>query len=673
MAALLAALAVALVGGTAVSTTFAVVARRSAALARARQKEATEARDAATAAPDVSREAQAESARLSAGLLLDRGLALADAGTVSEALHWMAAALAASPDPDFQRLVRTHLAGYGARVPTLAHWLDTSHTQAAFTPDGDKLVTAGKAGPESGEDPVDLRVWDVHTGLPLGEPIHTPDAGIASPIVSPDGRVLLAGNGAIQRYQYRPGWASRWDLSEGGRFLGKSVGHTDCVLCAAWLPDGGRFLTGSRDGTVQLWDAATGQPLGPPLGAPAAHPRGAEQLAVSPDGRRLLVRTGDDARLWDLERREPVGGPIGPGEKSPPTDVAFGPGGRSLLVVTEDRGGQAEGGGRRLIVQDFDPAAGRTSGPTREAPYPTRSVTTLRDGRVTCLDHLSGDGRWRWQPADGVQLWRMPRDLPGAAGEGTPTAGPDGPAAGREAEAMAALFVPAAGRVWVAAAGGDAARPWDTAADRPAGPPVPHSPFYRRPRLVASADGRAVATVLPVAGGGGNQQAVRVWHADSGLPAGEPIDQPNAVIALALSPDGSLLATGGHFHDALLWDVKTGRRVGPPLPQGDIVDDLAFSPDGRLLAAATWGREVRLWDVAGAKLLRPPLPHDQRVFRVAFSPDGSRLASACPGAARLWDVGSGREVATLVYERPAPTGGSGRTFACCSASTDGCC
>ena len=40
-------------------------------------------------------------------------------------------------------------------------------------------------------------------------------------------------------------------------------GRVDHVL---FRPDGRAILTGSTDGTARLWDAATGQPLGPPLG-----------------------------------------------------------------------------------------------------------------------------------------------------------------------------------------------------------------------------------------------------------------------------------------------------------------------------------------------------------------------------------------------------------------------
>ena len=39
-------------------------------------------------------------------------------------------------------------------------------------------------------------------------------------------------------------------------------------MAVAFSPDGKTVLTGSDDKTARLWDAATGQPVGPPLAAP---------------------------------------------------------------------------------------------------------------------------------------------------------------------------------------------------------------------------------------------------------------------------------------------------------------------------------------------------------------------------------------------------------------------
>jgi WD40 repeat protein len=74
-------------------------------------------------------------------------------------------------------------------------------------------------------------------------------------------------------------------------------------------------------------------------------------------------------------------------------------------------------------------------------------------------------------------------------------------------------------------------------------------------------------------------------------------------MALALSPDGKLVATGDSDNGVTLWDAAEGKEF-VTFPK-DVVSVLAFSPDGKQLAAAAKVRqlkepsgEIHLWDVA---------------------------------------------------------------------------
>jgi WD40 repeat protein len=65
--------------------------------------------------------------------------------------------------------------------------------------------------------------------------------------------------------------------------------HGDRVLALGFTPDGSRLLSGSQDGTVIVWDAASGEPLASlRMGSPVLHlcfPEGKERgLAVMADG-----------------------------------------------------------------------------------------------------------------------------------------------------------------------------------------------------------------------------------------------------------------------------------------------------------------------------------------------------------------------------------------------------
>jgi serine/threonine protein kinase len=115
------------------------------------------------------------------------------------------------------------------------------------------------------------------------------------------------------------------------------------------------------------------------------------------------------------------------------------------------------------------------------------------------------------------------------------------------------------------------------------------------------------------------------------------------VSAVAISPDGKTLATGGFDDRVRLWGFPDGRE-GPWLSghTGD-VNAVAFSPDGKVLAAAGDDRTVRFWYVGGiASPLPLQLDHPDRVYSVCFSPDGKRLGRACDDfLVRLWSVSDG--------------------------------
>jgi WD40 repeat protein len=125
---------------------------------------------------------------------------------------------------------------------------------------------------------------------------------------------------------------------------------------------------------------------------------------------------------------------------------------------------------------------------------------------------------------------------------------------------------------------------------------------------------------------------------------------------MAFHPNGRLLAIPSTEPGAdgriQLWDVSNGRAVLTLIGHTGRVLAVAISPDGRLLASASQ-ESVKVWDLtAGLEKgeLREPLftcPHEELVVGVTFSPDGKRLASASgktdqPGTVKIWDPASGK-------------------------------
>lgn len=156
--------------------------------------------------------------------------------------------------------------------------------------------------------------------------------------------------------------------------------------------------------------------------------------------------------------------------------------------------------------------------------------------------------------------------------------------------------------------------------------------------LAISPDGEVLAA-------GSWDTNVRVWTTRNGELLRLFEDLPVAMFALAFTPDGRFLAAAGVDRTVYFWDTKTWNLARKLTGQPEMIASMAFSPDGRMLATGGFNDitsqhpvSILLWDVASGKVLSTkPAPH--RVGSVAFSPD-SKLIAAASGdkTVRLWEV-----------------------------------
>jgi WD40 repeat protein len=158
--------------------------------------------------------------------------------------------------------------------------------------------------------------------------------------------------------------------------------------------------------------------------------------------------------------------------------------------------------------------------------------------------------------------------------------------------------------------------------------------------LAFSPDGKTLAT------GGGEvinrkEHVIRLW--DVSAPARSPhsrslVAHKSNIYSLAFSRDGRLLATGSEDTTVRLWDVKTRRRLHTLLGHNGVASAVKFSPDDKTLATSSWDQTTRLWDVQTGKPLAVLRGQPDMVTSVSFSPNGKRLATASRPEVRVWDL-----------------------------------
>jgi WD40 repeat protein len=205
------------------------------------------------------------------------------------------------------------------------------------------------------------------------------------------------------------------------------------------------------------------------------------------------------------------------------------------------------------------------------------------------------------------------------------------------AGAVTAILTPPDGRTTVYTISQDgAAMAWT-----PAGPPQAARLNFRTSQgmtaVALSPDGLTLAT-------GGQDGMIRLWDAATARELVRLPGHPGGVSSLIFGAGGQLVSAGLDER-VRVWDTRSGRATHAVIqPTADLC--IAISPDGRTLAIG--GRKlpgITLLELAGTGKPRRCAEWAGEVSAVAFTPAGDRIASGyTDGVFRVWDRKTGEEV-----------------------------
>lgn len=143
-----------------------------------------------------------------------------------------------------------------------------------------------------------------------------------------------------------------------------------------------------------------------------------------------------------------------------------------------------------------------------------------------------------------------------------------------------------------------------------------------------------------------------------GVDAANPLDVSKSsfedrVTALAFSPDGSLLATGGgepsRNGELMFWNV-TEKKLAKKIEEAhsDTLTDIEFSRDGQFIVTCASDKFVKMFNVEDGSLVRSYEGHTDHVLGVSFKADQSSLASAgADKAIKIWNAETGEQSRTI--------------------------
>ena len=459
---------------------------------------------------------------------------------------------------------------------------------------------------------VQSRLFDAAYGSPLRQQLLAHTRTITTLATHPDGTQFATGGEDALILVH--------DIAT-GETLFEAQNHLGSITALEYSADARYFASGATDGLVIIWDAETGTALQQMQG----HFGAVTGIAISPDG-QTIVSSGADriAILWDVETGQEIRRLEG--HDGAVRTVAYHPDGSTLLT-----------GGRDEILILWDVETGEEIRRYTGHDAFVETVTFDSTGDFA-LSGASNRTLILWNLAGG----NIVRRYEGHSDAVTSVVlSPD--------DTRAVSTSCTARDVDRTCIRGEVLE-WDVQTGLITREFVGHMDVVND--AVYTPDGRTIITASCAE----RRQAACIqgealeWDSAS---AGDEIVQfsehSSAVIAVAVSPDGELVASAGGSRlsgvrgDSAIWVWHSDDAAVYYRFQGHISDvtSVEFSPDGQFLLSSARDGTVRIWNVETGRAVRRFGEHRRLAYDATYTSDAMRVLSTGSENILLWDVETG--------------------------------